>query len=88
MSSVPGLNAAPSTAIRLPGHIPASLIDRQLGELGPLAGVDRLDRVNEVAQHVTPSSSARTASAAMSLGRQPPPKPSPALRNSRPIRLS
>ena len=37
---------------------------------------------------VTPSSSARTASAAMSLGRQPPPKPNPALRNSRPIRLS
>ena len=36
----------------------------------------------------TPSSSARTASAAMSFGRQPPPNPKPAFKNSRPIRSS
>ena len=36
----------------------------------------------------TPSSSARAMNARMSLGRQPPPKPSPADRNRRPMRAS
>ena len=36
----------------------------------------------------TPSSPARGTKARMSLGRQPPPKPTPALRNWRPIRAS
>src|SRR3712207_8766927 len=35
-----------------------------------------------------PSSPARDRNARMSLGRQPPPKPTPALRNLRPIRSS
>ena len=35
-----------------------------------------------------PSSPARAMNARMSLGRQPPPKPMPALRNLRPIRSS
>ena len=35
-----------------------------------------------------PSSPARAMKARMSLGRQPPPKPTPALRNFRPIRAS
>ena len=35
-----------------------------------------------------PSSPARAMNARMSLGRQPPPKPSPALRKRRPIRSS
>ena len=42
----------------------------------------------KVSAWLAPSSPARAMKARMSLGRQPPPKPSPALRNRRPIRAS
>ena len=47
-----GLERRPEHRDPLAGHIPACLVDCQLGELGPLAGVDRLDGADEVAEHV------------------------------------
>ncbi len=54
VSSVPGLNAAPSTAIRLPSTSPPAWSMASSASLGPLAVVDRLDRPDQVAEHPDP----------------------------------
>ncbi len=88
MSSLSGLNAAPSTAIRWPRNEPShcsrarSTIRERRRML--IASTSR----RKVSAWSAPSSPARAMKARMSLGRQPPPKPSPAPRNLRPIRSS
>ncbi len=88
MSSESGLNAAPRTAIRLPSNDPsqtsrASSTIRIRRRMLMLSTSRR-----NVSAWSAPSSPARAMKARMSLGRQPPPNPRPALRNLRPIRSS
>ena len=47
-----GLERRPQYRDALAGHAATSLIDGQFCDFGPLAGVDRLYRANEVAQHM------------------------------------
>ena len=87
-SSLSGLNAAPSTATRRPTIDPPQT-SRARSTMRTrrrmlIASTSR----RKLSAWSTPSSPARAMKARMSLGRQPPPKPSPALRNFRPIRAS
>ncbi len=88
MSSLSGLNAAPRTPIRWPRNDPphwsrarSTIRDRRRWLI---ASTSR----RKVRAWSAPSSPARAMKARMSLGRQPPPNPSPAPRNLRPIRSS
>ena len=82
------MNAAPSTATRLPTIDPShtsrarSTIRTRRRML-----IESTSRRNDSAS-LTPSSPARAMNARMSFGRHPPPNPRPALRNRRPIRAS
>jgi len=83
-----GLKAAPRTATRLSTSVPpqcsrarSTIRERRLTLIASIS------RRNSSASSA-PSSPARAMNARMSLGRQPPPNPTPALRNLRPIRSS
>ena len=80
MSSVLGLNAAPSTATRVPPEASRRSSSRARSTMRArrrrlISSTSR----RKVSAWSTPSSPARAMNARMSLGRQPPPKPSPAL---------
>ena len=87
ISSEFGLKATPRTAALVPTRDP---------QISRVASITRLRclilMLSTTCKNVTtsprPSSSARVVKARMSFGRHPPPKPNPASRNSRPIRLS
>ena len=88
MSSLLGLNAAPSTATRRPSSEPSHTSRvRSTIRWRRRMLMSSTSRRN-VSAWSAPSSPARAMNARMSLGRQPPPKPSPALRNRRPMRAS
>ena len=88
MSSLSGLNAAPRTAIRRPTKEPplASRARSTILERRRMLMASTSRR--KVSAWSAPSSPARAMKARMSLGRQPPPNPRPALRNLRPMRSS
>ena len=81
MSSESGLNAAPSTAILAPDHgrpsISAVSSTTRVRRRWLIASTSR----RKVRAPPAPSSPARAMKPRMSFGRQPPPNPSPALRN-------
>src|SRR3954469_18622366 len=86
MSSLSGLKAAPRTATRLPTSEP-SRTSRASSTMRIRRRMLMLSTsLRKVRAWSAPSSPARAMKARMSLGRQPPPKPSPALRNLRPMR--
>ena len=87
-SSDSGLNAAPSTVTRAsckePPHASFTILTSFSRRRRLIASTSR----RKVNAWSAPNSPARAINARMSFGRQPPPNPSPALRNFRPIRSS
>src|SRR5208282_2483485 len=84
-SSVPALNASPSTATVLPSKGPATL---RTSVMICFAWSSLMLSVASPVRSQTPSSRARRTKALRSFSKQLPPKPGPALRNRRPIRES
>jgi hypothetical protein len=82
------LNAAPSTAIPLAGNTSTGLINGEFRNFGPLAGIDRLDRADEISQHMYAKLLGAYGERRDVLRQAAAPNPNPALRNSGPIRLS
>ena len=88
MSSELGLNAAPNAVDPDAGEFAAGQLADQVDRAGPAPLVDGVDLAQEGHGLADAELLGAVANARMSLGRQPPPKPRPGLRNRPPIRSS